>query len=350
MGKDKCCCGSDACCEPEEDELVFLYCPKCHKRLTVAEEGRKEKLEVECCGMNMVNLSEVPTMVGNVFECAKCGAKICVEEDCDCLMFGKECVFECCGEKMRPAGNIYDGDCCCGEKGCDCGCDGDKCDCGDEKDGAAGDEVCDCGCGGKKDDCGCGDGECECDECEDNGEYLVCPECRGIVSVIEPCTCGDDCGVKCCGVKMINMKDIPDNAGKYFKCDCGVEFFIDCDSDVASPDKYAPVLCDGKPIQPTGLTEDDKDPAEFMEDAPAYFCTECERLVFVSDNKEGRKVELSCCGRKMIDVTSLEKIDGEIYECGKCGLKLIVENDCLCRESGRECVNKCCGEPMRICK
>lgn len=346
MSKDKCGCGCGCGCGcEEEDELVFFYCSKCHRRLTVAEESKTGKAEPECCGKKMINLNEIPSMAGTIFECRKCGAQICVEEDCECVMEGRECSFECCGEKMEAVGSVYDNDGCCGD-----GCSDDCCDCcsSEEAEVTVGEDgrihdahehECNCGC--------CDDDEEFDDECGccDDGLYLVCPKCRGIVSVITPCECESGCGIKCCGVKMEDTAMIPDNSGKYFKCaKCGSEIFMDCDSDIADASKYEPVKCCGAIAEITELTEDDKDPGEFMEDAPAYFCTECERLVFVS---EGKTDSLECCGRKMIDVTDPEKHDGELYTCSKCGLKLIIENDCLCKEGGHPCDLVCCGERMQ---
>ena len=89
-----CCCCHDHLQAEDiddfDDDLIFLYCPKCHKRVTVAEEPKNGIIDVKCCGEKMVNLDEVQSYTGYVFECKKCGIKISVEEDCSCFTDDKE--------------------------------------------------------------------------------------------------------------------------------------------------------------------------------------------------------------------------------------------------------------------
>lgn len=368
----KCCCCHDHSEDTDDfdDDLIFLYCPKCHKRVTVAEEPKNGKINVECCGEKMVNLDEVQSYTGYTFTCKKCGIEICVEEDCSCFTDDKEHGFTCCGEKMEiidiPNPDSCSGDCCscCGcddesdeEGGC---CEGGCCsfDNHDEEGGC-----CEGGCcsfdNHEEEDCCCEGGHCSCDdeeECdccscgEENKEFLVCTKCKRVVSVVSPCK-NDKCeGIKCCGEKMQSLSSLTDNAGKYFKCKkCGTEYYLDADSMYKHNEDYKNIICCNEET----VEEKDKEATEdFDETAPdgiSYFCTECERLAVVFDEKKD-KPQPVCCGKKMVDINEAEESEGEMYVCKKCGLKLIIENHCLCGISDKPCQMVCCGVPMKVSK
>ena len=52
----------------------------------------------------------------------------------------------------------------------------------------------------------------------------------------------------------------------------------------------------------------------------------------------------------MVDINEVEESEGEMYVCKKCGLKLIIENHCLCGVSDNPCQMVCCGTPMKVVK
>ena len=61
-------------------------------------------------------------------------------------------------------------------------------------------------------------------------KYLQCKKCKAIVKEIVPCNCGD-CGIRCCGEKMIEIKGEYTGSGKVLTCSvCGakVEVIKDC--------------------------------------------------------------------------------------------------------------------------
>lgn len=354
------------------DDLTFLYCPKCHKRVTVAEEPKSGEINVECCGEKMVNLDEVQSYTGYTFACKKCGIEICVEEDCSCYTDDKEHGFVCCGEKMEiidiPNPESCSDDCCscCGcddsEEGgcCSSGCcsfgseekeDGDCCtgacsvDTVPREDFSKG--CCSGGVCSFSDDDNEEDNEDEEYDENDEKEILVCPKCKRIVSVVSPCKNEKCDGVFCCGEKMQSLSSLTDKAGKYFKCKkCGTEYYLDADSMYKRKEDYKNIVCCGEET-----VEEDKEYSEedFHDESNSisFFCTECERLVALFDEKE-EKPKPVCCGKKMIDLNESEDSDGEMYVCKKCGLKLIIENHCLCGVSDKPCQLVCCGTPMKV--
>ena len=357
-----CCCHDHSQAEDIDDfddDLIFLYCPKCHKRVTVAEEPKNGIIDVKCCGEKMVNLDEVQSYTGYVFECKKCGIKISVEEDCSCFTDDKEHGFTCCGEKMEiidiPDPESCSGDCCscCGcddeaeeEHGC---CEGGCCSFDNDEPEEKGHGCCEGGCCSfdndepedEEDCCSCG--------CEEDKEFLVCTKCKRVVSVISPCNDEKCEGVKCCGEKMQSLSSLKDNSGKFFKCKkCGTEYYIDADSMYKHIEDYKNIICCGE----EAVEIEKEDSENFDETAPdgiSYFCTECERLVVVFDEKEDKPQPI-CCGKKMVDINEVEESEGEMYVCKKCGLKLIIENHCLCGVADEPCQMICCGTPMKIVK
>nr|MBO4518065.1 hypothetical protein [Clostridia bacterium] len=61
-------------------------------------------------------------------------------------------------------------------------------------------------------------------------KYLQCKKCGAIVKEIVPCNCGD-CGIRCCGEKMAEVKGEYKGTGKILTCSaCGakVEVVKDC--------------------------------------------------------------------------------------------------------------------------
>lgn len=332
-----------------DDDLTFLYCPKCHKRVTVAEEPKNGEINVECCGEKMVNLDEVQSYTGYTFACKKCGIEICVEEDCSCFTDDKEHGFICCGEKMEiidiPNPESCSGDCysCNNDNTEDSSCSSGAC----SVDTVPHEDFSKCCCSDGV--CSFGDDdnkEAEDDDEEyedDEKEILVCPKCKRIVSVVSPCKNEKCDGVFCCGEKMQSLSSLTDKAGKYFKCKkCGTEYYLDADSMYKRREDYKNVVCCGEET----IEEDKEYSEEFGDEGISFFCTECERLVALFEEKE-EKPQPVCCGKKMIDLNESEDSDGEMYVCKKCGLKLIIENHCLCGVSDKPCQLVCCGTPMQ---
>jgi hypothetical protein len=80
------------------------------------------------------------------------------------------------------------------------------------------------------------------------------------------------------------------------------------------------------------------------EDLQLLVCSECGLLVSIDESCGCEAVNLSCCGKKMIE--PLPSMMGSMYKCGKCGLQVIIEDDCQCEG---DCDLVCCGKPMRLC-
>ncbi len=304
MGKN-CGCGSsenlehDCSACGEEDELEFLYCPVCNRKVALVELNDKAK-EIQCCGKNMINLNDIPSSIGNILECKKCGAKVIIEDDCNCPLEGRECCFTCCGEPMECIGVDED----------ECGCEG-ECNCGDDT------------------------------------NFLYCTDCRALLSVVKPCTCKDGCGIQCCGKKMVDPAALTTHAGELFECKkCGAKMVIEEENFCESPGKYIAVTCCGEPMTGKGASEESD--AELENEAnTALFCTVCERIVITDEANAGK---IGCCSKPMTDINSLEDSSGDMFECKKCGAKIIIEEDCVGEDAAKKPEFKCCGASMTVIK
>ena len=61
-------------------------------------------------------------------------------------------------------------------------------------------------------------------------KYLQCKKCKAIVKELVPCNCGD-CGIRCCGEKMVEIQGEYPDTGKVLTCSvCGakIEVIKDC--------------------------------------------------------------------------------------------------------------------------
>ncbi len=299
MSDYECGCG---CNEEEFDEdydLTFAYCTKCHRRVAVVEKNDNLK-KLECCDQPMVNLDEIPTHVGHSYKCGKCGAEIIVEEDCLCSLEGKECGFVCCGQKMEEDVSSAENPCSC------CGCDRE--------------------------------------EPQDETQFLYCPACKALVCVKTPCKCGDNCGIKCCGEKMIDLNDMVTYAGEVFICPtCSAKVLIEEEDYVISEEDYKPVECDGKPMVLAESEAEITDENLEKDFNTALYCRKCERIILTDKTFTGK---INCCGQKMSDLSQLTDFVGEMYECRKCGLKIVIEEDLPGEEGSSAAPFNCCGTVM----
>lgn len=291
-----CCAAQDcnSCCDAE-DGLDFLYCRVCNKKVALVNEDGNPKT-IKCCGSEMINLTNIPSSIGNVLECKKCKAKVIIEDDCNCFLENKEHSFNCCGEKMDVVGQ----------------------------------EDTSCSC--EEDECGC----------DDDTSFLTCTECKVLVSVLNPCTC-TDCGITCCGKQMTDPQTLKAHSGELFECkQCGVKMVIEEENFFEDESTYKSVTCCGQAMVNKGESEESENLWN-SETNTALFCPSCERIIITDEKNAGK---MACCEKTMIDINSIEDYSGEMFECKKCKSKVIIEEDSMTEKGNNASGFECCGQAM----
>lgn len=287
------------CSECTEDcsadyDLNFACCKKCGRRVAVLENVANVK-NLKCCGEVMTSLTDMPSTLNKVFECPECKARILVAEDAICTADVSGASFTCCGVPMKEIEDRNDSE--------------------------------------------------DLDEIEDGDYgYLYCENCKSLVSVLVPCECGDDCGVHCCGKKMYDMDSMVAHVSEMFICSkCGSKVIIEEEDLVSSEDLYKPIECCGQPMTYHPGEIEMTDEMADKEYNTALYCKQCERVVLTDGSNSGK---ISCCGTPMPDLSTLSDFAGELFECKKCGMKIIIEEAGRSDQSDGPAPFICCDQPM----
>ncbi len=218
------------------------------------------------------------------YRCSKCGAELYIGDFS--YLNGDHAEFVCCGQKMEPI------------------------------DGVA--ENCD--------------------------TYAFCPVCNVRVAVSKPESEVSD--IECCGHNLILEID---NSDSIYECSkCGSKILIDIDSVCKDANSYKSPVCCGEFMKLVKKDVFEDEDFDIEESEVSYVCLNCRRTISLLRAAEHGESKIECCGKEMVCEGDAPVRYGELYICKKCGLKLIVEESCLCDLKGAPCSLVCCGEQMSL--
>ena len=115
---------------------------------------------------------------------------------------------------------------------------------------------------------------------------------------------------------------------------------VEEESFVENESQYEPVSCCEEKMVCKGESAESEVELD-SETNTALFCNICERIIITEENNAGKMI---CCGKPMIDINSVEDFSGEMFECKKCKIKVIIEEDSM--TGVKAAAFECCGQEM----